>query len=157
MRRTGVALLTVVVAIGGVVLLLLFLQGRDDSQIDVATSGGPGQALAGGELPEDLRASGARAEPSDADIEDLLRRGNVVLVYGQARPPAELTALAREIAGPPDPALEASGQAIVLARRPGVDGVVALAWERIDRVSDPADPALAEFARYWLGRGAAAD
>ena len=42
----------------------------------------------------------------------------------------------------------------MLARRAGSDGVVALAWRRMLRAADPADPALERFASHWLGRGA---
>lgn len=155
MRRTGFALLTVLVALGGVVLLLLVLQGRDSSQLhdDGSASDAPGQPLAAQQLPADVRADGS-AQPDDTRLLDLLERGNVVLLYGTARPPPALRALARQLAGPSSPALEASGQAVVLVRRPGVDGVTALAWRRVERASTPADPALRTFAAYWLGRGA---
>ena len=48
LRRIGVALLTLLVALGGVVLLLLFFQGRDHSQVGdqtPAAAGVPGQAV----------------------------------------------------------------------------------------------------------------
>ena len=44
---------------------------------------------------------------------------------------------------------------MILADRPGTDGVVALAWRRMLRARGPTDPALEAFADYWLGRGAA--
>lgn len=160
MRRTGVALLTVAVALGGVVLLLLFFQGRDRSQVGGAGNGGagvvasgPGRPRSDAELAAALRGA-AGAEPTGAELLDALERGNVVLVYGTARPPAALRALAERVAGPSDPALEASGQAVLLARRPGTDGVVALAWRRMLRAPGADDPQLEPFASYWLGRGA---
>lgn len=155
MRRVGPIALTIAVAVGGAVALLLFLQGRDSSQIgDGGAVAAPGSPLTDGRLPDDLRAAGRGARPDDERVVALLRRGNVVLVYGDDAAAEPLRALARDVAGPSDPALEQSGQAIVLARRPGVDGVAALAWERILRVADPADPTLEEFASYWLGHGA---
>ncbi|MGH2856285.1 MAG: hypothetical protein ACRDMJ_02240, partial [Solirubrobacteraceae bacterium] len=60
---------------------------------------------------------------------------------------------ARTVAPPFTPALAAAGGAIVLAYRPGVDGIVALAWTRMLRVSSAQDPALRAFAQFWLGRG----
>ena len=44
-----------------------------------------------------------------------------------------------------------SGQAVVLARRAGTKGVVALAWRHRLRAAGARDPQLEEFASYWLG------
>ncbi len=150
MRRTGVALLTVVVALGGVILLLLFLQGRDRSQLhsDPKATSGPGQTFPAGQLPADAGSG------PEARLLALTRRGNVVLLYGTRTPPAGLAALARDVAGPSDPALAASGQAVLLLPRDGVNGIVALAWRHEQQAADASDPALREFADYWLGRGA---
>ena len=52
------------------------------------------------------------------------------------------------------PALAAAGQAVILARRPGTDGLIGLAWTRMLRVSAAQDPALREFIQGFLGRGA---
>ena len=43
---------------------------------------------------------------------------------------------------------------MILAAAPGTEGVIARAWRHLLRAVDPADPALREFADYWLGRGA---
>jgi hypothetical protein len=178
LRRLGTVLLTLAVALGGVVLLLLFFQGRDSSQLDrpATTASGPGTRfpdqghahLRAGERPDEPYASdpptsgphapaaidrdGARL--SDDQILHALELGDVVLLSGAAEPPPALRALARRLAGPFDPALAAGGQAIVLGQRPGTEGVVALAWRRMLRVSGPSDPALEAFASHWLGRGA---
>ena len=48
----------------------------------------------------------------------------------------------------------AAGQVVVLGRRPATRGVVAVAWRRQLRAERPDDPALREFADFWLGRGA---
>jgi Protein of unknown function (DUF3105) len=178
LRRTGLAALTVVVALGGVVLLLLFLQGRDRSQVGggTTTASGPGQVLpdqghahltagerpnapyasdpptSGPHRPVAIRADGARL--TDDQLLHALELGDVVLLYGTASPPRGLSELAQRVAGPFDPALAASGQAVVLGRRLGTDGVVALAWRHMLRAPDAADPALEQFASYWLGRGA---
>lgn len=161
MRRTAFALLTVAVALGGVVLLLLFLQGRDRSQVGGGANGGasavasgPGQPLSDAELAAAVRGA-AGAAPTGAELLGALERGNVVLVYGTPRPPAALRTLAERVAGPSDPALEAGGQAVLLARRPGTDGIVALAWRRMLRAPGADDPQLEDFASHWLGRGAA--
>ncbi len=77
-----------------------------------------------------------------------------MLLYGTRSPPAALRALAERLSGPFDPALAASGAAVVLGERPDVAGIVALAWRHMLRVPDATDPALEDFADYWLGRGA---
>jgi len=91
---------------------------------------------------------------SDDQILHALELGNVVIAYGGGRLPSSLRALADQVAGPFSPVLAAAGQAVILARRPGVRGVVALAWSRDLRVRSPADPRLGGFAEAWLGRGA---
>lgn len=95
-----------------------------------------------------------RARLSDDQLLQALQSGDVVLMYGSRRPPAGLAPLARRLAPRFSPALSAAGMAIILARRPGVKGVVALAWAHMLRVRSAHDPALGPFARYWLGRGA---
>lgn len=158
LRRFGFGLLAVAIGLGGVVLLVVFFQGRDSSQVhhDASTIGGPGQLLPadGGTLlaPGATRADGARL--TGGQLLQQLKLGDVVLLYGSTRPPAPLRALARRVAGAFDPALAASGQAVVLGRRSGVQGVTALAWRHVLRVRDARDPALAQFADFWLGRGA---
>ena len=59
-----------------------------------------------------------------------------------------------EVSGPFDPELAAAGQAVILAKRPGLEGVQALAWRRRLIANGPDDPKLQEFAEAWLGQGA---
>jgi hypothetical protein len=75
-----------------------------------------------------------RAQLSDDQLLQALSTGDVVYMYGTRTPP--------------------SGQAVILARRPGTAGVLALAWAHVLRTADPTDPALRDFAQFWLGRGA---
>jgi hypothetical protein len=158
LRRVGFGLLAVAIGLGGVVLLLLFFQGRDSSQVhhDASPLAGPGLLLPadGGAAvaPGAVRVDGMRL--SGAQLQRTLDLGNVALLYGTAAPPPALRMLARQIAGSFDPALEASGQAIVLARRPGLKGVLALAWRHALQVPDSSKPALGRFADFWLGRHA---
>lgn len=180
LRQLGMALLTGAIALGGVVLLLLFFAGRDHSQLHHGDSAvdGPGQVfpdqghahLAQGQQPakpyaSDPPTSGphvAVAIDDDADgtlvtddqILHALEHGDVVLLYGTPHAPAALKALARRVAGPFDPALAAVGQAVVLGSRPGTTGIVALAWRHLLRAPSASDPALEQFASFWLGRGA---
>jgi len=83
-----------------------------------------------------------------------LEVGNVVLLYGTRSPPSGLRALADSISAPFTPALAASGQAVILARRLGTRGLVALAWTRLLRVASVRDHNLRSFAQQWLGHGA---
>lgn len=141
LRRAAGLVAAVAIGLVAVVGLISVFNARDEA--DVAPRGdgaaAPGQAVAGPQL--------------DPAQEQLLRRGNVIVVYGARRPPAALVALRDRLSGPPDPALTAAGQAVLLQRRAGVDGVEAHAWRRVLRTRDPADPRLAAFAERWLGLG----
>ena len=171
MRRALIVALGVAVAIAGLVVEMLVLSSRDDSQLSAAPPAGPG------ELQPDHGAShDAAARPSgdtpptsgthhpdlvtrdhttltDDQISHALELGNVVILYAAPRPAAALNRLQDEVAGPFDAELAAAGQAVILARRPGAGPATALAWRRILKTGDPADPALLEFAESWLGRG----
>jgi hypothetical protein len=134
--------------------LVVFVAARHEAPVKdrarTTDSRGSGELLPGDggatDLPAARRAALIRA----------LKVGNVVMVYGPPAPPRDLTALARDIAGGPyDPALEQAGQAVILARQPATQGVVALAWGHRLRAASASDPALRAFADTWLGRGAA--
>jgi hypothetical protein len=159
LRRIGLALLTLVVALGGFVLVLLFFEGRDNSQVPQATSGGdvPGRAVADqprAQTPAPIRSDRDGTRLSEDQTLHALELGDVVLLYGTSTPPAALRALQERVSGPFDPVLAANGAAVILGYRPGTKGVTALAWKRMLRAPSPAGPALQEFADYWLGRGA---
>jgi hypothetical protein len=94
---------------------------------------------------------------TDDQLLSALQAGDVVIVYGSRRPPAGLEQFARSQAPPFTPALGGTGDAVILAPRPGTSGVVALAWAHMLRVQEPSDPALSQFVGYWLGRGAPGD
>lgn len=91
---------------------------------------------------------------SDNQLLTALSAGNVVLMYGTSRPSAGLKALAASIAAPFSPALATAGQAVILASRPAIPGVLALAWTRLLHVRSASDPQLRSFALAFLGRGA---
>jgi hypothetical protein len=95
------------------------------------------------------------AQLTDDQLLQALSVGDVVFMYGTPRPPAGLTAVADGIAPAAfSPALAATGQAVVLAYRPGTTGVIGLAWAHMVHVRSPTDPTLRSFGQYWLGRGA---
>jgi hypothetical protein len=142
LRRAGGLAVAVVIGLIAVVGLIVFFNSRDDPGVDQSVDAGPvpGQTVA--------------ADPQlDAAQDRLLAAGNVIVLYGGARPPAALVALRERLSGPPDPALTEAGQAVVLQRGRGLRGVEAHAWRRVLRAQDPADPRLEAFASYWLGRG----
>jgi hypothetical protein len=95
-----------------------------------------------------------QAELSDDQMLQALSLGDVLFVYGTARPPAGLAALATKLAGRFRPSLAASGLAVVLAHVPGTSGVIALAWTRMLRLPALDATLLSDFTQDWLGRGA---
>ena len=122
----------------------------------------PGQAhpnydseppTSGAHLPSPTTADGSRL--TDDQLLQALSVGDVVLMYGTRNPPPGLAKVANAIAPAAfSPALAATGQAAVLAYRPGTTGVIGLAWAHMVHVRSPTDPTLRAFAQYWLGRGA---
>jgi uncharacterized protein (DUF58 family) len=172
-RQALIALLIAGLASTACLVLVIILAARDKGE--VAAPSGPGELQpdrgarhlpAGRSAPagtpdspptsgphrtERVRADGRELSP-DAALE-ALELGDVVIYYGGSEPPAALRRLQADVAGPFSPELAAAGQAIVLARRPGAHGVIATAWRRLLRVTDPADPRLRAFCEAWLGRG----
>jgi Protein of unknown function (DUF3105) len=177
LRRVGGAVLALAAGIGILALAVVVFGARDKSTFHEAT--GPGQAFpdqgsrhleagaphAGFRYNSDPPTSGPHAvvpvtrDDRRLDTDRLLtalEAGNVVFVYRDPSFRAGLRALQEEIAGPFDADLAGAGQAIVLAidvPAPG-QGVTAVAWRHLLRASSPRDPALRDFAEYWLGRGA---
>jgi hypothetical protein len=152
-------------------VLITILANRDSSGVNPASgpgtlmpdrgnrhvSGGPATPASPPDAPP---TSGPhRSVPVTRDGEALtddqllsaLELGNVVLAYDGARPPAALKKIQEDVSGPFDPQLAAAGQAVILDRRPGAKGTIALAWRRELRSEDPAQ--LEAFADAWLGQG----
>ena len=173
MRRALPVLIGVAVVVAGLIALLSYFQGRDDAGVAGAPGvQGPGALEADrGAAHRPGAAAGERAVPpptsgpheernvtSERDVDDAallhaLELGDVVIAYPNARPPAALRALQREVSGAFDAELAAAGQMVVLVRRPGLDGVHALAWRRRLEASDAQDRRLRDFAEAWLGQG----
>jgi hypothetical protein len=95
-----------------------------------------------------------RTELSNSQLLQALELGNIVVLYGTRQAPRDLRRLAGSLAAPFTPALAAGGQAVILARRPGTSGLVALAWTRLLHVRSAADRQLRSFILFWLGHGA---
>ena len=171
MRRSKQAVYALAIsglAAAACLVLITILANRDSSGVTKATGPGTlqpdrGSAHVDGPQtpaspPNDPPTSGphrpekvTRDETplSDDQLLEALHLGNVVFAYDGS--PAELRKIQDEISGPFDPELAAAGQAVILDRRPGVKGTIALAWRRELRSDDPAR--LREFADAWLGQG----
>ena len=106
----------------------------------------------GAHVPAPISRDGAVI--SNDQLLEAVELGDVVVMYGSPGPPPGLESLVRATAYRFSPALAAAGQAVVLARRPGTQGLTALAWTHLLRVTSPDDPLLRDFIQYWLGRGA---
>jgi hypothetical protein len=174
-ERLGIILAALAISIGVIAVLSGgLLAGRDDPGIS-----GPSTVL-GTQFPDlgdahlapgakhpkynsEPPTSGAHvpiaitrdeSEISDDQLLQALEVGDVVIMYGSSKPPPGLRALADSIAAPFTPALAATGQAVILARRPGTNGLLGLAWTLLVHVRSVNDPQLRSFGLYWLGRGA---
>ncbi len=172
-RQAVVALAVAGLASAACLALIVVLASRDPS--GVSTASGPGTLLpnrGNRRLPASAPApSSPAADPpasgphhvvavkrdgtalSDDQLLTALAAGNVVIAFDGTSPPAALRRLQRATAGAFTPDLAAAGQAVILDRRPGVGGIVALAWRRRLRVADPGDPRLTDFVDAWLGQG----
>jgi hypothetical protein len=174
LERVAIVVASLVLSVGLIVLLSGYFAGRDQAGVSGGSTG-PGQAftdlghatLAPGQARpsynSDPPTSGAHLPAAvthdevaltDDQLLSALQVGDVVIVYGGRRPPAGLESFARSAAPPVTPALAATGDAVILAPRPGTAGIVALAWAHRLQVASPSDPALNQFVGYWLGRGA---
>jgi uncharacterized protein DUF3105 len=172
LERLVIVVAAFVISIGVIAVLSGgLLAGRDDPGVS-AGQVGPGTAYrdlgdlhlrrgelrpvydsnpptSGPHIPEAVLRD--RAELSDDQLLQALEVGNVVFMYGTPQPPRGLEAIAETAGGRFTPALAASGQAVILARRPGTRGVIALAWTHMLRTLSAPD--LRSFAQFWLSRG----
>jgi hypothetical protein len=157
LRRALLVALGVALAVGAVAVGVLVFSSRDDSQLAGAAEG-PGEVQPDGASPPasgkhtDALVTRDRTRLSDDQLVNALALGDVVILYDGARPDPALVRLQKDVAGPFDAELAAAGQAVILAPRSGAGPATALAWKRILR-AQPDDPALHEFAEFWLGRG----
>ena len=174
-ERIAIGVASLVLSIGLILLLSGYFAGRDQAAVSGGASG-PGQAFSdlghaalspgephlgynsnpptsGPHVPEAVTRDCATL--NDDQLLQALQLGDVVIVYGTPKPATGLARFAGTVAPPFSPALAATGDAVILARRPGTAGLVALAWTHLVRVQTASDPALAQFVSFWLGRGAA--
>ena len=174
LERLAILVASLALSVGLIVLLSGFFAGRDQAGVS-GTGTGPGQAFtdlghaalrpgqprpayntnpptSGAHVDQPIPRAGAALNVDQ--LLSALQAGDVVILYGSRRPPAGLEQFARSAAPPFTPELAATGDAVILARRPGTAGVLALAWAHMLRVGRVSDPALREFVGFWLGRGA---
>jgi hypothetical protein len=173
-ERTAIGIASLVLSVGAIALLSGYFAGNDQAGI-TGSEVGPGTAFK--DLGDQLLPPG-RLQPAydstpptsgphisepvtldetalnDNQLLTALSLGNIVIEYGGRAPPSELRSLADLIAGPFSPSLATEGQAVILARYQGLRGLLGLAWTHMISARSPSDPALAEFARFWLGKGA---
>jgi hypothetical protein len=173
LERLAIILASLALSFGLIALLSGFFQSHDTASISGSVGLGEkfrdmgNGALAPGTLRPEYDSDPPTSGPhvpqpvtrdetqlGDDQILTALSLGNVVIMYGTRRPPPALVSLARSVAGSFTPSLAAAGQAVILARRPGLHGVIGVAWTHLIRVGSPDDPHLTQFASYWLGRGA---
>jgi hypothetical protein len=180
LERIAIGIVSLAVAFGAIALLSGYFTSHDPGGVTGSLSGpglvyrdlgnaqlAPGAArprydsnppTSGPHVPAPVLKD--RTVLSDNQILTALAAGDVVLMYGGATPPPGLADLARATAGPFSPALAAAGDAVVLARLPGINGIIALAWTRLlpitgmVRVTGGDDGVLKQFIQSWLGQGA---
>lgn len=176
LERLAILIASLALSVGLIILLSGFFAGRDQAGVSGAATG-PGQAFAdlghaalrpgqtrpaynsnpptsGAHVNQAIPRAGAALNVDQ--LLSALQAGDVVILYGSRRPPAGLEQFARSAAPPFTPELAATGDAVILARRPGTTGVLALAWAHMLHVPGVSDPRLQDFVGFWLGRGAPA-
>jgi hypothetical protein len=123
-------------AVGLVALvgLIALINSRDRSGVDQHVVDGPGKPYAG--------------EPVlSPALRDALKRGNVVVLYRDAKPPAGTKALVP----PGGQTLVQAGQSVVLEHEPTLEvPLAALSAKKIEEADSPQQ--LEQFVDYWLGR-----
>jgi hypothetical protein len=174
LERLAIVVASLVLSVGLIALLSGYFAGKDQAGVS-GGDGGPGIAfrdlghaqLAPGQLRPLYDSSPPTSGPhvagrvtrqgqqlNDDQLLQALQLGNVVVIYGTNAAPPGLDSFTRSVAAPFTSALAAAGQAVIEARRPGVRGLIGLAWTHLVQVSSPRDPLLHSFAQFWLGRGA---
>jgi hypothetical protein len=174
LERGAIVLVALALAVGVIALLSGGLAGgRDNPGVAIKAGAGPGTAyrnlgarhLSAGQphpsYDSDPPTSGAHvpsavtannAVLTDDQLLSALEVGDVVYMYSTPRPPGGLQAVADSVAPRFSTPLAAHGQTVILARRPGLPAITALAWTHILRSNNAG--ALRAFAQFWLGKGA---
>jgi hypothetical protein len=115
--------------------LIALINSRDQSGVDqhASVTAGPGKPYHG----EPVLSPG---------LQDLVKRGNVILLYRDANPPAGT----RQLVPPGGDSLARAGQAVVLEREPTLEtALAAVSSKKIEAADSPQQ--LTGFIDYWLG------
>jgi uncharacterized protein DUF3105 len=158
-KRLIPVLVGALIVIAGLIGLMALAKGRDDAGLADHSRSGPGtfEQTSSGSPPtsgshQERNVTSEQSVDNDALL-TALEQGNVVIVYPQAKPPAALIKLQRDLTGPFDAELAAAGQMVILTHRDDADGIQALAYQRRLKASGADDPQLQAFAEAWLGAG----
>ena len=125
----------VLVALVALVALIALINSRDKSGVDQHSTvvSGPGKAYTG----DPVLSPG---------LQDAVKRGNVVVLYRDAKPPAGTTRLVP----PGGKALVQAGQSVVIDREPTLHApLAAISMKKIEQADSPQQ--LQPFVEYWLG------
>jgi hypothetical protein len=128
--------IAVVIALAALVGLIAILNSRDAggvSQETTASAAGPGSPY--------------RGTPAlSPALQSAVKRGNVVVLYRDAKPPPGI----QRLVPPGGKALVQAGQGVVLQRAPKLKvALAALSAEKIEQADNPQQ--LRQFVDYWLG------
>jgi hypothetical protein len=137
MRRAATWAAALLVSLAALVGLIAVVNSRDRSGVAQHTdvSAGPGNPYRGDPV----------LSPA---LQDAVKRGNVVVLYRDATPPAGTPALVPPGGKP----LVDAGQSVVVHREPTLTTpLAALSAKRIQPADTPGQ--LREFIDYWLGGG----
>jgi hypothetical protein len=173
-ERGAIVLVALALAVGVIALLSGGLAGgRDDPGVAIKPGAGPGIAYrnlgarhltagqshpaydsdpptSGPHVPSPVTANNAVL--TDDQLLSALEVGDVVYMYSTPKPPGGLQVVADSVAPRFSRPLAAHGQTVILARRPGLSTITALAWTHILRSNNAGQ--LRAFAQFWLGKGA---
>jgi Protein of unknown function (DUF3105) len=175
LERGAIVIVALALAVGIIALLSGGLAGgRDDPGVAIKAGAGPGTAYrdlgarhlsagqgqhpaydsdpptSGPHVPSPVPANNATL--TDDQLLSALEVGDVVFMYSTPKPPGGLQAVADNVAPRFSALLAAHGQTVILALRPGLPTITALAWTHILRSNNAGQ--LRAFAQYWLSRGA---
>ena len=136
MRTVARWAVAAVIGLAALVGFVALVNSRDQSEVDrskSAAAAGPGSPY--------------RGEPVlSPALQDAVKRGNVVLLYRDAKPPAGTDRLVP----PGGKALEQAGQSVLLEREPTLKtALAAVSAKKIQAADRPSD--LTRFVDYWLG------
>jgi hypothetical protein len=126
----------IVIAVAALVGLIAIFNSRDEGGVNqetTASAAGPGSTY--------------RGTPAlSPALQSALKRGNVVVLYRDAKPPPG----AQHLVPPGGRALVQAGQGVVLHREPKLKvALAALSAKKIEQADNPQQ--LQQFVDYWLG------